>query len=566
MKGIKAPRDPEKKRESFYIMFEKEIAAGIMPSGEVGTPIYLNNGRLISSAEIVGGIKEEKILDMLKTKDGFCKLVYSIGVSVLTQDAEETVGFKFMFYGMTDMEKTGTNFQLSVPANGAEILINLDTVDWKEGEQLPGQIQFLFDKPGKTAIVNVRFYLQDGFTAPIREMQKPVQFGTEAYKRMIANSFMQSGNNYRLKKAMEKASKGEPVTYAFIGGSITQGAGAAPITTECYAYKSFCYFRDRFAKAQEKMTYIKAGVGGTPSELGMVRFERDVLRDKTVSPDIVVVEFAVNDEGDETQGVCFESLVLKIMSLPSKPAVILLFNVFADDSNLQERLAPIGEHYRLPMVSVLDAVMEQFHLTAAQGRIVAKSQYFYDMYHPTNIGHTIIADCLDYLLDKVAGEPLDEEFTLEGIKPLLGDAYKDVKLFDRKDKWNSIMCHCGSFSSVDTVLQGVEMDLNFQPTKQFPNNWMRKPENGSDPFVLEGNFKSLVLIYKDSADSRVGRAEVFVDGKYAVTADPLVNGWVHCNPAIIYQSDKCAFHRVEIKMAPANEDKEFTILGFGYVE
>ena len=35
---------------------------------------------------------------------------------------------------------------------------------------------------------------------------------------------------------------------------------------------------------------IKAGVGGTPSELGMIRYERDVLRNFTVQPDIVVVE------------------------------------------------------------------------------------------------------------------------------------------------------------------------------------------------------------------------------------------------------------------------------------
>ena len=49
------------------------------------------------------------------------------------------------------------------------------------------------------------------------------------------------------------------------------------------------------------MKFIKAGVGGTPSELGMIRFDRDVLRDGQ-QPDIVVIEFAVNDEGDETKG------------------------------------------------------------------------------------------------------------------------------------------------------------------------------------------------------------------------------------------------------------------------
>lgn len=72
------------------------------------------------------------------------------------------------------------------------------------------------------------------------------------------------------------------------------------------------------------MKFIKAGVGGTPSELGMIRFDRDVLRDGQ-QPDIVVIEFAVNDEGDETEGDCYESLVRKVLNLPWKPAVILLF-------------------------------------------------------------------------------------------------------------------------------------------------------------------------------------------------------------------------------------------------
>ena len=46
-----------------------------------------------------------------------------------------------------------------------------------------------------------------------------------------------------------------------------------------------------------------------------------------------------NDEGDETKGRCYESLVTKILSMPDAPAVLLLFAVFANDWNLQERLA-----------------------------------------------------------------------------------------------------------------------------------------------------------------------------------------------------------------------------------
>lgn len=169
-----------------------------------------------------------------------------------------------------------------------------------------------------------------------------------------------------------------------------------PINTGCYAYKSYCGFKDKYGTGNN-VHFIKAGVGGTPSELGIIRFERDVLRDYIVEPDIVIIEFAVNDEGDETKGVFYESLIRKVLKMHCKPAVILLFSVFADDSNLQERMIPVGEYYNLPMVSIKNAVTEQFYKKDGKGRVLTKNQFFYDIYHPSNAGHKIMADCLLYL-------------------------------------------------------------------------------------------------------------------------------------------------------------------------
>ena len=137
---------------------------------------------------------------------------------------------------------------------------------------------------------------------------------------------------------------------------------------------------------------MKAGGGGSPSELGMLRYEKDVLSDGQVTPDIVIVEFAVNDEGDETKGECYDSLVRKIYNGPGQPAVILLFAVFADDWNLEERLCKVGYSYELPMVSTRRSVVEQFYLTKDQGNVISKNQFFYDLFHPSNAGHRIMAD------------------------------------------------------------------------------------------------------------------------------------------------------------------------------
>ena len=125
-------------------------------------------------------------------------------------------------------------------------------------------------------------------------------------------------------------------------------------------------------------------------------------------PDLVILEFAVNDEGDETEGVFYESLVKHILDKPNHPAVILLFAVFSDDWNLKKRLAPIGLRYELPMVDVLEAVAPQFE--AGSACVIRKRQYFYDVYHPSNMGHRIMADCLLYMLSR-----LPPQFVGQGI-------------------------------------------------------------------------------------------------------------------------------------------------------
>ena len=322
-----------------------------------------------------------------------------MGIVIEAEDRAEQVNFIFQMYGHLDTYGSGTQLRMPIIANGMEHILNLKQWDWSDDDNIPGQIRFEFGQPNQLAKVSVRFYLNDGYTAPELEVEAPIDFTSKNYQKMIDKSLVQLGNWNRLKKAIDKAKRREEVTIAFIGGSITQGAGAIPIHKQCYAYKAFQGFcKVVGCKEDENVHFCKAGVGGTPSELGMIRYERDVCSEGKSLPDVVIVEFAVNDEGDETKGTCYESLVRKILNAPNKPAVILLFSVFANDENLQERLMPVGITYQLPMVSVKDAVVEQFYQSYDTGKGSRTIQYFYAMFHPTNDGHTILADGLYHLL------------------------------------------------------------------------------------------------------------------------------------------------------------------------
>lgn len=582
-RGPTAPKDPEKMRPFFYIMRGKEIFGLKQPDGRGIQFIYEDGGRLINSAQIVGNITDTQMLDLLKSAEGFCSLVHSIGVSIETEDPEEKVDFVFQMYGR-EITQGSTTIRRSLSGNGVEERILLEETAWSANDREPGQIRFEFEKPEILGVANVRLFLRDGFDAPQPEEEEKIDFESEDYRKMISRSLMHLGNTARVRKAAEKAKRGEDVTIAYIGGSITQGAGATPIHHECYAYKSYRAF-SRLAAKDGNVHYIKAGVGGTPSELGMIRFERDILRDHTAEPDIVVIEFAVNDEGDETKGNCYESLVRKVLNLPWQPAVVLLFAVFASDWNLQERLKPVGYHYDLPMVSIMDAVTPQFKLKADQGRVLSKNQFFYDVFHPSNAGHTVMADCLTYFFEQAikgekdawpAGADVEdqrerqEDMTEKLLQqnPVIGCDFEKVMLLDRKENLEGKEICCGSFRWKDETLQCVEMDEDLTGTAEFPHNWMYQGsrEKKQPYFELKIRCKALLLVFKDSGDALFGKADVFVDGKKKLTADPLINGWVHANPVILIQEKESGIHTVRIGMAEGEEEKNFTILGFGYVK
>lgn len=566
MTGPKAPKDAEKKRKSFYVMRNKSVAGSPQANGTGTQFIYLDNGRLVSFAKLVGNIEDEQIQNMLTNTADFRKLVYSIGVTVEMENPQEEITFAIQMYGKRDPYGSGTNVRMPVKADGMEKVLKLDEVEWSDDDNIPGQIRFEFPKAGMQAKVAVRFYLQDGFDAPEPEEENPVDFNCPEYKEMITKSLMQLGNTTRIKKVIEKARSGEDVTIAFLGGSITQGAGAIPINKECYAWKTFERFCNLCGKGtEENIHYVKAGVGGTSSELGMVRYDRDVCNDGEIVPDMIVVEYAVNDEGDETKGHSYDSLVRKLLTAENKPAVVLLFAVFSYDWNLQDRLAPVGEAYELPMVSVKDCVVEQFYKKVGEGRVLSKSQFFYDIFHPSNYGHTIMADSIAYMLKAADQAPMPEsEPDYATIEAPFSSEFATIKLIDREHSADVVKSlEIGDFTETDKELQAVERDQNLFATPEFPYNWMHV--GGDKPFVMDIDCSALLIVAKDSASPEAGIIDAYVDGELVRSINPREVGWTHCNALILFRGAEKKVHHVEIRMQEQDADKKFTILGFGYV-
>lgn len=553
-----APKDPTAKRPGFYVLLDKPV--GGLPSNDgVGRhPVYINGDRLVTFAKMVGGIDDENILEMLRTAKGFRKLVHSVGVSIVGDLPDKVVTFTLGFSG--ELGSGGSRNSMKITTDGTEHIMVMDEQQWSDSDETPQEFLFELVKPKDIATATVKLYLNDGYTVPEVDPDPPVAFDTPAYSEMIARSCLSTGNNIRIKRVLQQLRDGKPTTIAFLGGSITQGAGAVPSQEMCYARKTYEDICERYTPDHgAHVRYIKAGVGGTPCQLGIIRYDRDITRDGAVQPDLIIVEFAVNDEADETKGLMHESLIQKIWSAPNEPAVVMLFSVFANDWNLKDRLAPIGWRHELPMVNVLDAVSPQFRVGVGERSVITRRQYFYDVFHPSNSGHRIMRDCLMYMLDRL--DKQQEGPAPKELAPYYGFDFAETKLLDRSVNPFDAVIDPGCFTETDTDLQSVPFDFEDVNTPEFPHNW--KKGAGDKPFTMDITCRSIQLVFKDSGSKEFGAAVVTVDGKEVAAYDPRQAGWTHCHAAIILKEETAQRHHIEIKMQEPGTDKVFTILGFG---
>ena len=361
---------------------------------------------------------------------------------------------------------------------------------------------------------------------------------------MIQRSLIYKGNNYRVKKVIEKARAGEEVNVCYIGGSITEGHNSSPIAISSYAYLSFQDFLERFGQGNEKIYYHNEGISGTPSTLGLMRVDRDVL---AKFPDLVFVEFAVNDGTDLFSQFMFEALVRRILKSENAPAVILLFTVLENGYSAQLIMSLIGFHYNLPMISVKDALLPEIEA----GRMTYYDDYGTDGVHPDNQGHELIAAFIDYYMGMVdASEMASEDILID--KHKLKVNYDDYESIVNGSGW---IKDNGSFEYID--------HKNFT----YDEGWVKEPGIGSEPIVLDLTFDELLIAHQQLNNASYGDLDVYVDNQNVASLVGYDSGaWNNIIPTrIVNPFDDGEPHLVTIRMAEGDEEKGFVVLDMGYV-
>lgn len=376
---------------------------------------------------------------------------------------------------------------------------------------------------------------------------------SEAVKDGIVNR----GNWARMKGCLMKAAAGEAITVGFIGGSITQDAGAS-VHENCYAYRVFRWWKEHFP--QTEITYVNAGIGATTSHFGVARVQSDLLYAK---PDFVVVEFSVNDNDidgiDETDFFreTYEGLVRRICGAPFAPAVLLVHNVrYHDGSSAEDFHVEIGKAYELPCVSMRKTV----YPLVQTGRIMA-ADISADNLHPNDLGHQILSELITSFLERVMSEnetavptgqdKIERQNAILSKKAVTDNSYENaVRLQNGTGQYAESDWRANGFVA-DAARQDAVRDL-------FKGGWTA--DRVGDSIIFEVVGRNIAVQYRKSVRKPTPIAEVIIDmdEKHAVILD----GNFEQDWGDKLQLDKVMHHgtsgahQVEVRIIKAGEKDE----------
>ncbi len=143
---------------------------------------------------------------------------------------------------------------------------------------------------------------------------------------------------------------GSELKVGYLGGSITAQNG--------WRVQTLAHFKKAYP--QSTFTEINAAIGGTGSDLGVFRVQQDVL---SKGPDLLFVEFAVNDGGADPQRIirCMEGIVRQTWKANPKCDICFVYTLTEAlspamlEGKLQRSasaMEKVADHYGIPTITL----------------------------------------------------------------------------------------------------------------------------------------------------------------------------------------------------------------------
>lgn len=341
----------------------------------------------------------------------------------------------------------------------------------------------------------------------------------EVCRKIAEASLHSAGQGIPWRKLMQKKS----LRIGFIGGSVTMGFVKDHVLEKAYP-EMLC------ESLREQGYEAKAIVCAEP---GMNAMHGNLLAEEWLlsqMPDIVFVEFAINETTLRPSVIAFESLLRKIMTHENAPVVCLFILRNVNDYHCESYMLPIAEHYGLPCVRLRPGLNAAIEDGALQWPDYADEES-----HPNPEGHRLLADCLLRLMDTAKALPETEALPLP--EPWLEAPYANMRCL-----------HPRECKNVRT-----EAEIVKRYSWYFPESWRLTPAQADWEITLTG--RTLFLFYEVHYLPEFGQAEIFLDGE---PLDPPVlhgnsmYGWGNTRFVTVFEGSECRTHTVRLKASDGN--------------
>ncbi len=225
----------------------------------------------------------------------------------------------------------------------------------------------------------------------------------------------------------QRARAGQRLSVVFFGASLTWGANACDPNRTSYRARVAERLEEKYPQARFK--FHDAAIGGTGSQLGVFRLDRDVLAWR---PDLVFLDFSANDDiySDNRETLAsYEAIVHRLVSEGRCPVVQVIFpfrwdvaRKTTDGMKRRDAHLAISRAYHTPVGDAIALAIER----VGKGTTSLERLWPIDGVHPGDDGYTLFADAAWAALQGAVGQGQ----VCRVARPMLyGDAYlKSVRM------------------------------------------------------------------------------------------------------------------------------------------
>lgn len=300
-----------------------------------------------------------------------------------------------------------------------------------------------------------------------------------------------------LENTLFKLNNCKSFTVGYFGGSITEGAGASNAGETSWRARVTAWLRENYPNCE--IIEVQAAIGGTGSELGVYRCDRDLVSHK---PDLVFYEFSVNDSETPDIKSLFnntESIFRKIFAANDTADIIVLHTMTESIANELEKgfeyvsrtahtLA--AHYYTVPVVEMGEALRSKVKESGGDWL-----KYTADRVHPNDNGYLVYTECVKGYVERMLRSAKEISAPLKRNLP--------ERVFDSKNTLESAHIEDSCQAELGNGWHKVEKDL----CRRYPHYIEASEPNAEFTYKFRG--KRIGVYFMLASDS--GNFEAMID-------------------------------------------------------